>query len=156
MSWISRVFALVLMSGALAATGAHAQVITPNPTTFTTVGIMNFDGGASCDIAMTFSVPAGGASASVTSATVTGGSGCDQFTFVGTPWNVRVAPGMLYIDNFEMLLGPLHPTGKQTISVYWTNPSAGYSGGGIFTDVVSYYGVLGYLGVTSPAPVAIN
>lgn len=156
MSLISRLLAPVLIAGALAATSAQAQVITPNPTTFTTTGVMNFDAAASCDITMVFSVPAGGASATVTSATVTGGSGCDQFSFVGTPWNVRVGPGKLYIDNFEMLLGPLHPTGKQTIEIFWTNWSPGFGNAGIFTDVVSVYGVLGFLAVTSGQQVAIN
>lgn len=156
MSWISRLFALVLMTGALVATGAQAQVITPNATTFTVAGGMNFDGAAACDFTMTFNVPAGGASATVTSATITGGSGCDQFTFVGTPWNVRVGPGMLYIDDFEMLLGPLHPTGKQTLSVYWGNPTGGYPPGGAFWTLLSYYGVVGGFSVTSGQPISIN
>lgn len=156
MSLISRLFAPVLMAGALVAAGAQAQVITPNPTTFTVDGVMNIEAWASCNFTMTFDVPAGGASATVTSAVVTGGYGCEQVSFTGAPWNVRVAPDRLYIDDFEMLLAPAYPTGKQTLEVYWTNGSGGYASGGVFFTLLGYYGTMGHFGVTSSTPISIN
>lgn len=156
MSWISRLFALVVMAGALVATGARAQVITPNPTTFTVSGVMNFEAWPSCTYTMTFDVPTGGASATVTNATVTGGdNNCEGRTFTGLPWSVRVGPQMLHIDNFEMLFGPGYPTGKQTIDVYWAS-GGGYPSGGSFYAYIGLYGTLGYMQVTSGQPVAIN
>ncbi len=156
MSLISRLFAPVLMAGALVATGAQAQVITPNPATFTVAGVMNIEAWASCNFAMTFDVPAGGTSATVTSAVVTGGYSCEQVSFTGAPWNVRVAPGRLYIDDFEMLLGPAYPSGKQTLEVYWTNGTGSSPSGGIFSMLLGYYGTIGHFGVTSSTPISVN
>jgi hypothetical protein len=156
MSWISRLFALVLMAGALVAAGAQAQVITPNATTFTVSGVMNFEAWPSCTFTMTFDVPAGGASATVTSAAVTGGdTGCETRSFTGLPWNVRVGPQVLHIDNFEMLFGPAHPTSKQTIDVFWSN-YPGYPSAGSFYANIGLYGTMGFMQVTSGQSIGIN
>ncbi|PVM80966.1 hypothetical protein DDF65_13635 [Caulobacter radicis] len=155
MSWISRFLALVLMAGAFVATGAQAQVITPNPTTFTVAGVMNFEAWPSCNFTMTFDVPAGGASATVTSAAVTGGAGCEQRSFTGLPWTVRVGPQVLHIDNFEMLFGPAYPTGKQTLDVYWSN-YPGYPSSGFFSASIGLSSTMGFMEVTSGQTIAIN
>ncbi|MDG2529290.1 hypothetical protein [Caulobacter endophyticus] len=153
MSWISRLFALVAMAGALVATGAQAQVITPNPTTFTVAGSMTIEAAAGCDYVMTFDVPAGGASATVTNAAITGGYGCEQMSFTGLPWNVRLGPQKLYIDNFGMMFGPVHPTGSQTLEVNWGN---GSPGGGFFYTQLSFLTTWSYFQVSSGTPIVIN
>jgi len=157
MSWISRLSAAALMATSLAATGAHAQTITPNPNTFTISGGMNIDPGlATCNFTMTFNVPAGGASATVTSAAITGGSsGCSAITFSGLPWNVRVGANKLYVDNFDLLLSPNNPCGGGTLGLDWVT-SATTNGYGFFYSQIGLCTVFGAGETNSPTPIYVN
>ncbi|PVM91850.1 hypothetical protein [Caulobacter endophyticus] len=157
MSWISRLSAAALTATLLAATSAHAQTITPNPNTFTITGGMNIDPGvATCNFTMTFDVPAGGASATVTSAAITGGSSnCPAITFKGAPWNVRVGAGKLYVDNFDLFVFPNNPCGGGTLEMDWVT-SATTNGYGFFYSQIGWCTVFGAGEVNSTVPIYVN
>ena len=83
-----------------AASMANASTITPNPTAFTTPGgTIAVSSPAShgipvnCGIVFTGSVAAGGASASITGATVTGGGLCGVPVLLGLPWTLTPGAG---------------------------------------------------------------
>lgn len=77
-----------------AASMATAATITPNPTPFTAPGTIAVSSPASlgapvsCGITFTGSVASGGASASITGATVTGGGLCAVPVLLGLPWTL--------------------------------------------------------------------
>ena len=118
-----------------AASMANATTITPNPTAFTTPGgTIAVSSPASlgipvnCGIVFTGSVAAGGASASITGATVTGGGLCGVPVLLGLPWTLTPGAGTAGVFtgtvsgvNFRIVNDCADATAPATINVKFDN-----------------------------------
>lgn len=158
---VSGLSALVL-AASLAVPSAQAQVILPNPTTFTTTGQMNaFYPGFDCQVSMTIDVPASGAGglATVTSASALGPGSCDTVEFLDLPWQVSVGSGSrLYINGFNLRYftgGSYTYCSPGYLDVHWQH-------GGVFPNNGGYYfyngsgcTILGVMQVTSGTPIYV-